>query len=61
MYLLYGAQKKLSQNYCQLMGILFTLDLYKYQEKTHLLWRALSMCSVAVRLAPPLGLEPRTL
>jgi hypothetical protein len=23
--------------------------------------RALRMCSVAVRLAPPLGLEPRTL
>ena len=24
-------------------------------------WWALRMCSVAVRLAPPLGLEPRTL
>ena len=36
-------------------------DLYKHQEKTRLLWWALRMCSVAVRLAPPLGLEPRTL
>ena len=31
------------------------------KEKTHLLWWALRMCSVAVTLAPPLGLEPRTL
>jgi hypothetical protein len=35
--------------------------LYKHQEKTHLYWWALRMCSVAVTLAPPLGLEPRTL
>ena len=32
-----------------------------HQEKTHLIWWALRMCSVTVRLAPPLGLEPRTL
>ena len=33
----------------------------KKTKKTHLYWWALRMCSVAVRLAPPLGLEPRTL
>ena len=47
--------------FCQLVGILFKFELYKHQEKTHLLWWALRMCSVAVTLAPPLGLEPRTL
>ena len=54
-------ESKLLPVNCQLVGILFKFDLYKHQEKTHLLWWALRMCSVAVRLAPPLGLEPRTL
>jgi hypothetical protein len=33
---------------------LVKFDLYKHQEKTHLLQWALRMCSVAVRLAPPI-------
>jgi hypothetical protein len=40
---------------------LVKFDLYKHQEKTHLLQWALRMCSVAVPLAPPQGLEPWTL
>jgi len=47
--------------FCQLVDVLFKFELYKYQKETHLLWWALRMCSVAVTLAPPLGLEPRTL
>ena len=33
---------------------LVKFELYKHQEKTHLYWWALRMCSVAVRLAPPI-------